>query len=558
MKQKKQQMFIFKLNSSLLELNGYNLTYPLNKARKTSNTVVALADSQILTWINEINGTQNYDELAQNIKKEIKFIKKQPNSKENKEKIRNLYSQLDDLQFKEDYIVVHIDKKEHYKYMYKHGFKVNGISYRRLLCTVNGVKMSEVVFISEKIIDDSGTTMVQEIKRRIDNGRDKNSPIVPAKLEAYMALCSSASVPVSWPKGIIVIKDCEYKFKTRAVLVDEADGCREPIVSEGETEITNSCDGCGMILPSLAERWTKELDGDVDYIISGFNLRLAFTKGMVFAFDFIDFTEKINGASESNPEKYIVTDVWGIKRDVRDAELIITENQLKLTKAYNSWEDYHNNCLENKYTMRIAKTSDHSLDEVRSLNYQFTQCIDLKDDDIEELIYPTVSEVKDIMHMNVDKTIAYLCGKNFDIKHFKHTDPVVKSLIANQDIIADSYIQSKIKKMIDRRIRDMKIGVIDVSANYQIIAGDLYGLCQGMFGLEVTGILNAGEIYSKFWIDKGVTNVMCARAPMSNSHSLMNQKICYNSTADYWFRYMNTVAIVNLKDCMAQSLNGLT
>lgn len=515
MKQQKQQMFIFKLNSSLLELNMYDLTFPLNKARRTSNAVVALADSQILTWINEINGTQDFDTQAKRIKKEIKFIKKQPNTKENKTKIRVLYNELDKLQFKEDYIVIHIDKKEHYRHMYKHGFKVNGVSYRRLLCTVNGVKQGEVVFVSEKIIDKNGTTMVQEIKKRIDNGRNKSSPIVPAKLEAYMALCSSASVPVSWPKGVIVIKDCEYKFTTKAVLVDEVDGYKEPVVTEGEADITNSCDGCGMVLPKLAARWTQELNGDVDYIISGFNLRLAFTKGMVFTFDFIDFAEKINGASESNPEKYIITDVWGIKRDVRDAELIITENQLKLTKAYSSWEDYYNNCIENKYTIRIAKTSDHELDEVRSLNYQFTQCIDLNDDDIEELIYPTVNEVKDIMHMNVDKTIAYMCGEKFDIKHFKNADSVTKALIVNQDMIADPYIQSKIKKMIDRRIRDMKIGVIDVNANYQILAGDLYGLCQSMFGLEVTGILNAGEIYSKFWMGRGVKNVMCARAPIN-------------------------------------------
>lgn len=556
MKQKKQQMFIFKLNSSLLEFENYDVSYELSKARRVSNSVVSLADSQILTWINEINGTQDFDIKASNIKKEIKYLKKQPNTKENKVKIKNLYNELDKLQFKEDYIVIKIDKKEHYKHMYKHGFKVNGISYRRLLCTVNGVKMGEVVFVSEKITNDNYTTMVQEIKKRIDNGRDKNSPIVPAKLEAYMALCSSASVPVSWPKGIIVIKDCEYKFKTNAVLVDEVDGHNEPVVTEGEVEISNSCDGCGMILPSLAKKWTQELDGDVDYITSGFNLRCAFTKGMVFAFDFINFAEKINGASEENPEKYIVTDVWGVKRDVRDAELIITENQFKLTKAYGSWEDYYNNCIENKYTIRIAKTSDHELDEVRSLNYQFTQCIDMDDDDIDELIYPTVSEVKDIMSNNVDKTIAYMCGDKFDIKYFKYADPVSKSLMVCPEMIADPYIQSKIKKMVDRRIRDMKIGVIDVSANYQIIAGDLYGLCQSMFGLEVTGILNAGEIYSKFWIDRGVKNVMCARAPMSNAHSLMNQKICYNSTADYWFKYMNTVVVVNLRDCMAQSLNG--
>ena len=36
--------------------------------------VVALADSQILSWINEINGTQDYDIKAKEVKKSIKFF----------------------------------------------------------------------------------------------------------------------------------------------------------------------------------------------------------------------------------------------------------------------------------------------------------------------------------------------------------------------------------------------------------------------------------------------------------------------------------------------------
>ena len=55
----------------------------------------------------------------------------------------------------------------------------------------------------------------------------------------------------------------------------------------------DASDGFGMMLPSLAERWSKELG--LDYTISGANTRFSFEKGMAFTFDYVDFAEKIAG-----------------------------------------------------------------------------------------------------------------------------------------------------------------------------------------------------------------------------------------------------------------------
>ena len=110
--------------------------------------------------------------------------------------------------------------------------------------------------------------------------------------------------------------------------------------------------------------------------------------------------------------------------------------------------------------------------------------------------------------------------------------------------------------MINKRIREAKIGVLDVCGNFQIISGDIYALCESMFGLEVHGLLKAGELYSKYWKDSGVSRVMCARAPMSNEHSLVSQDICYDDKVEYWFKYMDTVAVVNAWDTMPMALNG--
>ena len=125
-KQKTTQQFVFKINSTLLAKNNWDLMLPLERARRVPGLVVSLADSQILTWINQINGTTNYDSEAKRIKKEIKFLKKQPNSLENKKNIADKYKELYNLQFKEDYVSLIIDKPSDYERANK-GFKINGL-----------------------------------------------------------------------------------------------------------------------------------------------------------------------------------------------------------------------------------------------------------------------------------------------------------------------------------------------------------------------------------------------------------------------------------------------
>lgn len=515
---------------------------PIEEARKTPGIVISLADSQILTWINELNGTENYDEKAKEIKSKIKLIKKEKTTPDNKTKIKDLYQQLYKLQFKEDYLCLIIDKPSHYDRA-NQGFKVNGIEYRRLLTTTNGVKTSTVVYTSIRLRD--------ELKKRIQNGRNLDTPLVPAKLGAYEALCSSASIPVSWPKGIIVVNDCFTKFKADLINIDDSDTTKEPIVQFAPMQdIENDAsDGCSMMLPSLSKRWNGELGGNFEETLSGCNLRCAWTKGMTFTFDYVEWAEQNIGS-------YIVKDVWGVDRDIRESELIITESQLKLWNCYDSWEDYYKKCLENHYTIRIAKTAPHKVDDIRQTNYQFLQIHEATDDDVHELISDTVNEIKDIMQLDYRKSIVYLCGSGLDENNICSMDLAAQALMINRNMIDDPYIYSKIRNMIQKRIREAKIGVLDVHGNFQIISGDLVALCENMFGRAPQGILKSGEIYSRYWADQNVKQVVCYRAPMSNAHSVLTQNVSYSNEAAYWFRYIDSCIVVNSQDTMPMALNG--
>ena len=210
---------------------------------KNKNDIVALNDSQILRWICELNGIENLDYEVSKLKREIKFIKKQPKSKENKDKIKELYDKLYSLQYQKDYFCMIMNSDKDYDRA-NQGFKINGYKYHRLLGTNGGIKKSTITYIGENVFD--------EIVKRMDNGRDKTKPIIPAKLEAYQALICSGSIPVTQPR-ILVVNDCNVKFKENVIKIsDECDG--EPqLTYETDYEI----DYCEKLIKKIVKEIIK-------------------------------------------------------------------------------------------------------------------------------------------------------------------------------------------------------------------------------------------------------------------------------------------------------------
>lgn len=535
------QKYIYKIHSSRLRKEKWKLTLPIDEARR-NDEVISLADSQVLRWIDKLNGITDADAHAQNIKTQIRQIRKEPNNIQNKRKVRRLYAELDAIQFKPDYMCLIIDKEKDY-YRACKGFSINGINYKRLLGTNGGVKSSTIVFVSERLSE--------ELNRRIDNGRNLNKELVTAKLEAYKALTCSASTPVSFPHGILVVDDCNTKFVSDIIYItDECDG--EPIMEERKSQDIeiDASDGYGLMLPSLAERWSKELG--LDYLVSGVNTRFSFEKGMVFTFDFVDFASKIAN------ERYIVKDAWGNNVDIRNVELILTTSMVKLWDSYDSCDDYINCSIENEYTFGIAKTCPKELEKERTLNYQFIQSYDLDDNDIEELIEPTITEIKEVLGGDWRKTVLFLKGLGLNEDNIEKLDnDIAKAIMIDNRMINDPFIQSAVYQTIKNRIDEAKVGVLKVHGNYSIVSGDPYSLCQSIFGLEVTGLLKSGEIYNKYWVDRNTEKLACYRAPMTCHNNIRLVYPIDNDETRYWYRYMMTCTIFNSWDTAAAALNGM-
>jgi hypothetical protein len=567
-KQQKNQVYVLKIHSGYLSKHNWHLDFKLSKIRKQPQMVVSLGSSQVLRWLTKLQDRENDDIEASGIKENIKKIKKLENSYENKQEICKLYNKLYEKQFQQDYLMLIMDSPKDYRYACQNKFSITidygerkeTVTYVRLLGTAGSIKKSTIMFINENRHD--------EIMHRINNGRyigpkDKepvkkhnevelNYKFIPAKLSAYFALQCSASISVPWPR-IIVVNDAEVKFTDRVRIVENSGNEENPIwptVSEPqEVEIeADVSDGMGFISPEMSSIWAKFLN-EGDEPLSGYNTRCAFVKGMVFTVPFVQFAEEI-------AHTYMITDAWGDQRDIRNADVILTTSMLKLWDSYDGFEDYYENCMKNDYDFCIAKSSPRELRNVHTTNYQYIQDYCLSDTQIDDLVAPTVTKIKECLGLDWKKLILYMCGTGLDEKNVLRSDPMCKAIMANPELIKDPYVRSKVSRMIQKRINSAKIGVLDVAGDYAILGNDPYSLLQKIFGMEITGLMKAGECYHQYWTDKNVDEIVLFRAPMTSHENVQKLKVVASDEMKKWYGYIKTCCLINSWDTTAMRLNG--
>lgn len=542
-----RQRYVFKIHTSRLKRAKWNLNLTLRESIE-NDELIAIGENTIVRFIDELCGRDSndiYNEIS-DIRKYIKYLKKQEKNAKTRKEIVNLYENIENLLFIPEYLCIQVDSKKDFKKACE-GVVINGLKFRRLIGTTGGIKSNTIIFVAEYNVN--GIAIRDTLLDRIDNGRDKDKPLVPAKFEAYRALSCSASRIVTQPKGVIVVNDCITHFKSDYILLDDAKDGEPEFTDVHDEEIELNCsDGFGLISVDLAKKWSEDIGEDS--LVSGFCIRNSFCKGMVFPFGYVDFGEKI-------AKSYIIKDAWGIDRDIRSAELILTTSMLKLWDSYSSMEDYLEKCKQNNYKFSVTKTCDTKERNSRELNYQFLQSYQLSDEDITELIAPTINDIRGIMGGDFYKTLLFLKGDSYDdifINYDEHD--YSEALMINKDVINDPCLRNRVMQMLSKKISQAKLGRIRVNGDFNVISGDPYSLCQSMFGIPVTGLLHSGEVFSQYWIKRNVNEVVCFRAPMSCHNNIRKVNVYHDENTDYWYRYMSNVLILNSWDTITMAENG--
>lgn len=445
---------------------------------------------------------------------------------------------IDTIDFTKIFLQVVIDKKADFaRVTSKNGVTVNGISFRRFVGTTGGLKNNTLLFCNSQYID--------RLNELCECKRNKDIKLVPAKYEAYKALTCSSSQPICNPNGILVVHDCITKYFADVIYLDDVYQNGNPVrelIKNKELE-NNVSDGFNLCTIEYMQRVGESLG--LDYTPNGVCLRNAWLKGMLYPFPIYEFIEKYNNGN------YLIEDVWGDIKDLRKCEMIVTESSLKLWSAYNSIDDYVNSYKECGYGFSVTKISPHELEEQRELNYQYLQSYEFSDEDIAELCEPTIKFLKDSMCGDYESTIRFLgINQNTDLNSWQ------RALFTSEYMLGDPYVIDSTHRFIKKKINDAKIGKLLVDGNYQIASGDPFALMQSVCGLEVTGLLKANEVYSKFWIDRNEDEIVVFRSPMTSHNNIRKCKVNSSDECLYWYQYMGTIMIINGWDSFCMAENG--
>ena len=545
------QRYCYKINSDLIRRSKGNVKITNIREAIKNRLIVGIGDSTGTRMIRDILELPYNEDYINDIKYQIKLKTKALKTAESKTILRNEIKKLNEELLKaslQDCLcnVVFKSDKDYDTYSQK-GFKLNGHKYTMLLGTAGGIKMNTVLFIREDVYE--------EVDKRINNGADFSIPMLPSKLMAYKSLTFSSSMPVTFTPNILVVEDVETSFNATVTYIDFPDELDAPRVQlkENYEVINNACDGCGLIMPKLAEVWGNDLR--LEYTPSGFVIRNSWMKGVLTAFDFkayAQYREDMRGKK--------IKDVWGKEWDINDVDIIMNRSMFKLSKHYNSLEHYLDNCEENGYGFSVTKWVHKDIENERTLNYQYIQCLNLNDEDIDNLLRDNVKNIKDIIGADYQKTILFGKGKDLTEQNvwFKDAkdDYHIRALMVNPYAINDDYVKDKVKRSIQKRVDLLKTGKISVKGNYQIAIGEPIIQLESAFGLEPKGILKANEFYIEYWRKLGVDKVGAFRSPMSCKENAKVMNVSYNEEAIKWYSGIENMIIFNAWDTTMASMNG--
>lgn len=553
--------YCYKINSDYIKRNNDNIEIKNIKNAIKNRFIVGIGDSDGTRMIRDIIESE-YDENY------IRYIKYKISKKENnkdidfglKEEIKdNIDKNAKEKGFKwlnqellkaslQDRIcnVVFKSDNDYNKYS-KEGFILNGRKYVLLLGTSGGIKANAVMFIEEKV--------KSELYKRIINGADLSVPMMPSKLMAYMTLIFSSSTPVTYTPNVLVVEDVETSFRDKAIYIKFDDDKDAPTVEEIDDYkvINNACDGCGLINPELAKKWGIDLG--LIYTPTSFVIRNSWIKGVLTSFNFRDYAK-----SREDMKDKKVKDVWGKEWNLDDVDIILNRSMFKLSKHYKSLEDYLSNCIKNGYNFAVTKYVHDDIDNERMLNYQYIQCLNLSDKDIDDLLTKDITEIKEVTGDNYIKSILFGRGKDLNDKNVWRNDDIesrhISALMINKDCISDTYIKDKIRRAIQKRINLLKTGKINVNGNYQIAIGEPVIQMENMFGIEPKGLLNSKEFYIEYWRSKGVDKVAGFRSPMSCKQNARVMNICNREEVIRWYGNLKNVIMFNAWDTSMSAFNG--
>lgn len=352
----------------------------------------------------------------------------------------------------------------------------DGEQYIYFSSSAGQIRKKRGVFVKKSLWEQYENSLMCGLTKEVINEKDG---INLTKYQAYKALCSSASI--EWKDfdidRCIVVDDLTVTINTKVDYIDHKNYKIEPNTPKDiEIEVT---DGCGMMLPSVSDK--------------SFQVRAPHLKGLLVPFPFDKFVKEHPNASAT------VTDIYGDTYDIFEdnIEIIFTTSQFKMASYYKDWKEYQKNF--NDYNCQAAKLNEEDTSGEATLTYQMLQSlVDVKKEELEQIASTTTN---DIYGLGRDKeTTLRIMGATDDNERKNYFQQAL-SLYPN--LLNEEHTKETIKSKKESLVKDAKSGKLRIEgAKYTFLIPDLYGFAQKIFGLEVTGLLEDGQVHCRLY-DEG-------------------------------------------------------
>ncbi len=270
---------------------------------------------------------------------------------------------------------------------------------------------------------------------------------------------------------------------------------------EKNTDVFNNVnpfDGEGIISPDYAAEINAQLLEKFGYEAdaASFQIRFPFTKGMLHMVNFNGFFSEFAG----NRTSLSVSDVFGIKRDLKKAHIIMTKSMFKCcgwlkdywtgetsSEARKDYADpmkfFFAKAAQYNHALYVGNTDVLLRNSGRTkLNYQFLSTLDLTEDELKTL----VSEHNDrvisagerlLMHAEETETDPdRTASENSQRQSAAKSSPWSKAFRRNPAFIADPKVRSEICRLMETGIIESGYGRIRVTGECRFLSGDLLAL----------------------------------------------------------------------------------
>lgn len=504
-----------------------------------------------------------------------------------------------------------------YATLAKMGFMLNGKRYVRLYSGSGQIRRNTVTFVRADLYEPIFNSLLCGLTLE-DFGKEFNA----AKFNAYCGLNMSGChlLPEELTPNVCIVDDFEQirphntvNFVTEENVEYIALPNEDYILQQGQTEYEiengvatrisdgatftvrkgvkkhieevpydeikdspalNSFDGQGLMSPKWAERVASHLG--LEYIPSALIVRAPWVKGLLANVPIHEWFQE-NGITE-------ITDSFGKVRNVADIDCIISKSQFKMHKIYkakcesmgvNAW-DYHTEKMkENHLLWGIAKLNSAADDDVKLLNYQYLQALQLENDDIDKLCEPTEEFLENLNCGDIEEIYNNLIvnGKCFttEITDDENNNDDIDSsdsykklfqkvLEANPDFISDKHIRGLIFKECESKMNGAKLGKILTRGNFQFCISDPIAQLKWIVknhcatDIDVVGVVGAGEVYSNYWLESKADEIVLMRSPLIDRNEIAKRKLI--NQKEHYFRYLSSGIVYSIHDLTALQQGG--